>query len=376
MKKVYICIFMIMSALLYSSELDYSKSLKQFADTSIASELKVFQEVLLKYEPLYDNYFNQLNEDDKNKLILMGVTLFWKQLHSSDISPDNMNVLLDIIVRIKFRTQQYAKLTDRFLFDFIMQLYTSENLYLSCCGLSNINFFSDTLIEENVYKIFAPFEKKQRISCYEITKIPLSDSTKKEYNALLKKMILKVKQEISSLDKNGNDVKDMIRKINRLYFCAYLGDQESKKDLIDIFSKLHFTDDSAVFKFVVDLLLKLNTKDAGIAVLSRFHENVGAPNFYTGDSPRYYILSELYKRYPNDDFFRQYKNYLEASSIFSSPPYPEDDYLGGEEGVRKLFAAFQEWAQKRFQYDLQLKNSIPKINSKNRARKYKMLPGN
>lgn len=189
-------------------------------------------------------------------------------------------------------------------------------------------------------------------------------------------MILKVKQEISSLDKNGNDVKDMIRKINRLYFCAYLGDQESKKDLIDIFSKLHFTDDSAVFKFVVDLLLKLNTKDAGIAVLSRFHENVGAPNFYTGDSPRYYILSELYKRYPNDDFFRQYKNYLEASSIFSSPPYPEDDYLGGEEGVRKLFAAFQEWAQKRFQYDLQLKNSIPKINSKNRARKYKMLLGN
>ena len=157
MKKVYICIFMIMSALLYSSELDYSKSLKQFADTSIASELKVFQEVLLKYEPLYDNYFNQLNEDDKNKLILMGVTLFWKQLHSSDISPDNMNVLLDIIVRIKFRTQQYAKLTDRFLFDFIMQLYTSENLYLSCCGLSNINFFSDTLIEENAYKIFAPF---------------------------------------------------------------------------------------------------------------------------------------------------------------------------------------------------------------------------
>ena len=47
MKKVYICIFMIMSALLYSSELDYSNSLKQFADTSIASELKVFQEVLL-----------------------------------------------------------------------------------------------------------------------------------------------------------------------------------------------------------------------------------------------------------------------------------------------------------------------------------------
>lgn len=363
---------MLLSAILYSSELDYNKPFKQFSDSPIASELNFFREVLLKYEPLYNSYFNQLGANDKKRSMAIETNLYWKQLYSSDISLNNMNILLNTIIKIKFRNQDYTKLTDRFLFNLIMQLYTSNNLYLAYCGLSYIEFFSDTLIEDNINIILKVFEMKQRIPYYEITKIPLSDFTRKKYDILFKKIIFEVKQNILSLNEAKINKKKLIKRIHDLYLCAYLGDIESKKKLIDIFLKLNFADDSAVFKFMVDVLLKLNTKDAVLAVLSRFHENIGAPNFYTGDSPRYYILSELYKLYRNDDFFKQYKNYLEASSIFSSPPYFEDDSLGGEDGVVKLYNAFQEWAQKRFQYDLQLKNSIPKINNKNIVRKYKM----
>lgn len=139
-----------------------------------------------------------------------------------------------------------------------------------------------------------------------------------------------------------------------LFFNSYFGDKESERGLIMAF--LRAPDFGCEYEF----LLELHTPAALKAILSRFREETGAPDFpvqpsLTKSSPRHDILWRIMSFYPNDDFFVKYRKYL-------SEPDNLDSMIGGEAGVKQLFADLQKWAKERLDYDLDLTGASCHIN--------------
>ena len=154
----------------------------------------------------------------------------------------------------------------------------------------------------------------------------------------------------------------LLEKCGYLHFNAYFREQEAIDKLIELFQTCPSDDESVLeFNFLLHCMFMIASKDSLIAVLSRFPEEIGAPEFdvsgYKRCSPRYQILSSFQSLYPNDGFFLKYSNYLRnhTGAIM-------DNEIGGEKGVQKLFDEFKAWAKVKFNYEMDLSRSTPHIN--------------
>lgn len=153
-------------------------------------------------------------------------------------------------------------------------------------------------------------------------------------------------------------------KCRYLEFNAYFGDPIAANELITLFKSCSGDANIALeFDALLSNMFMIASKDSLIAVLSRFSEEIGAPDFdVSGEkrsSPRYEILCGFKGLYPDDPFFVKYKSYIRTRRGIGM-----DKDIGGEAGVKQLFIEFREWAKNKFGYEIDLSNVTYHINLK------------
>lgn len=151
-------------------------------------------------------------------------------------------------------------------------------------------------------------------------------------------------------------------KYRLLRFNAYYGELAAQQELISLFASCpgdaKFVSE---FNLLMGFMFVMASKESLIAVLSRFPEEIGAPDFdvsgYKRESPRYSILCGFKRLYPRDPFFVKYQHWLRDFGGVGM-----DAEIGGEKGVQKLFDEFKAWAKEKFGYEMDLSKSTPHIN--------------
>ena len=133
-----------------------------------------------------------------------------------------------------------------------------------------------------------------------------------------------------------------------LEFNAYFGEPAAAQELISLFRSCSGDATSMVeFNILLEDMFLIASNDSLIAVLSRFPEEIGAPDFDVSGrkrcSPRYAILCGFNNLYPNDPFFIKYKSYIRPQGGIAM-----DKAIGSETGVKELFGEFRDWAKIKF----------------------------
>ena len=324
---------------------------------AIVEKIMDEHKTILKYYSVQGGLGHSRKLEKLNKL--------YSEIEKKTITDEELGYLFNLVLWTKFSMNHFNPIEDKELFHLVMKLYLSPSKEIRLSAANQMNFFSANLIDLNRNVIMAPFMKGE-FSRSVLVSIPITKKILDDYSPYFKKQILVNRKKLNQI--SANPAKGGLwKKLNLLRLGIHIGDVEAKKEIIEIFKKTTSADN--VFPFLVSILTENNSPETIKVLLPRFAENTGAPDFYTGSSPRYMILLNLYRKYHDDDFFCKYRWYFEPS--LNGAPYPLDnESLGGENGVKKLFGEFQQWVKKRFSYDLDLSKSIPKVNMKNRVRKY------
>lgn len=175
----------------------------------------------------------------------------------------------------------------------------------------------------------------------------------RRYPEWLQKQIVANRSRLDAL-KAANAPQDRLL----LRFNAYYGEPEAEREKISSF--LACPAELATFDELLSDMFIIDTHDSLVAVLSRFHEETGAPDFDVSGckigSPRYDMLRGFRRKYPGEPFFIKYREYLRDEGVGM------DEEIGGEEGVKKMFEEFRNWAKEKFNYEIDLSNVSYHVN--------------
>lgn len=312
-----------------------------------------------------EHVFNllKLYKDDRRKEYPFKkfIVKCYQDLENGKLSFHEIDELLIDIPALEWEVSPKRIVEDRELFQLLLTVYEKGDTVLRVSALYGMHYFPKSFMEEHIDVLMAPFLADEDVFGERgLLMIPLSDKTKEKYKTFLEKQI---KKEKAAYEKNQNTEQyksgPMFFKLDMLHYCGMLGDQSSIQELIKIYKNLKWTDPwDADASQAMTSLLDIGTRDCLVAVLERFHENIGAPD-YSGTSPRFTILQALWCKYRNDPFFAKYSRYL-------MPPlagWVLDGEIGGEAGVRELYKGLIKWAKDNLQYDLNLDDADPKIKA-------------
>lgn len=329
---------------------------RKFSETD-----ELIYEYLVKNQNIFYDYVQQLSFLSRlDKPIVQHYQSEFENLPKKDLSSDRLEQLFLLLVRIQF---SHCRRIDDAASDIILRMLKSKSYSLTFMSHLARHLSAD-YVDNNLDDIIRALKENPQINRDFIRHITFSPSAKQKYRDYFSQLILESKEEIRQLEKK-DDRDSMNLRNGEFLFCAHFDDGETYDKVMDLFS--HSTEKDIVA--YINILAEFNTRESITAILSKFADDIGAPSFFTGESPRYRILVILYNKYPEDPFFASYKKYLNPGTVFSASDPPSDSFLGKEEGVKKLFAGLQDWAKERLKYELSLEKSTPKINSGPKYRK-------
>lgn len=285
-----------------------------------------------------------------------GIRASYLKLDDTRVSRDELCAMSDVILNTMVTIPYRHPLKDGELRQavFGMCFHTDEqtaNQFMT--WLSAFSEISDERIDSLMPVLIRKPEGRP------LLRIPVSEATRKKYQAFFNEQVEIEKKRYDAYVKDGKQT--TASQIVHLRYCAQMGDEASLQKLITLFGQLRWDgkDGGSDFRLAMKQLLEVATQDAVIAVLKRFRENAGSPEYRPGASPRAEILKMLLWRYPDDAFFESYRDYL--ASPFSDTIL--DSAIGGSTGVEKLYSELQTWVQKRFGYKLDLEGAEAKIKA-------------
>lgn len=359
------CIFFVLWGLVVGALLSSGEE----ANMTQKTEDIEFVRLLEKMSAYSDYLENHMRENRMSYLHQMDAGGICGKIREGTATSDETMLFLNALISVTYEQNGFKKIEDPKLFSMVIDALHSHHKGIRNLALQHVCFFSDSLVDHEMASILELFERKE-VSAGLITCIPISEKTRKEHSAFFADILKSTKVQLAALDKVSPTGKVRLTRINLLYLCAYLGDEESLQALIAI---LKNCDDYSIrqpeFKHSMSLLLELNTKDAVMAVLDKFKGNYGQPEFYSGESPRFFILYSLYTRYRNDAFFKSRKPYFD--SFAQTRKYPLDgDFFKNDDEIKLFFEEFKKWAWDRYQYDMDITGIDYSINKKERYSKF------
>lgn len=221
--------------------------------------------------------------------------------------------------------------------------------------------FDNWLIDKYSEELMRPFVSGPEFSSQQMNTMLSCDVPKAiviRYPDRLRKQFALNRAKIECAQKNRQDISSVFRRFNAIY-----GEPEAQRELISSFMSCSAELDSGVaLGLLVGDMFAIGTREALVAVLSRFPEETGAPEFDVSGvkprSPRYQMLLGFKRLYPDDPFFVKHRNHLRDEGGVAM-----DDEIGGEEGVKKLFEEFRDWAKAKFGYEMDLSKVTYHMNN-------------
>lgn len=249
------------------------------------------------------------------------------------------------------------------LFVALIRCYYHPDAMYASSFASDVIFcdFDHRLIDKYSEELMRPFISGPEFSFQQMNAMLACDVPKTivvRYPDRLKKQFALNRAKIASAQKNQQDISSVFRRFNAIY-----GESEAQRELISSFLSCSAELDSGVaLGLLVADMFAIGTREALIAVLSRFPEETGAPEFDVSGvkprSPRYQMLLGFKRLYPDDSFFVKYRNNLRDEGSVTM-----DDEIGGEEGVKKMFEEFRDWAKAKFGYEMDLSKVTYHMNN-------------
>ena len=339
----------------YSSEYNKNTSIDKIQIESLKKDIDVICRYLQKKEKIFDDYINKIERKTfYEREMIQRYQKYYTMLHTKEITISQIEMLLLIVVRIQY---SYTRTSDDDFCRVVLQMLNS-NFFFESCFVIFMDYVSADFVDNNIESIIYSIKNNPQINRDLIRRIPFSALAKQNNRDFFNELVKESKEKIKQLEEK-NDRKSISDRNKELLLCALFGDNESFALLLDFFYNSKGTD----FYEYANILSILDTRESLSAIVSRFPENTGEPTFYTDSSPRFKILRILFFKFHEDPFFLPYRTYLEEPTVFSSPPNYPDSFIGGEEGVKKLFSDLQKWTQERLGIELHFEKSIPKINS-------------
>ena len=305
---------------------------------------------MIKNEKLFNDYINKVlfsKHTSDTESNIQHYQDYFKKLHANEITFSDLNLLFSHILWIQYLSTSKI---DNEASDIILKLLKTDNIYT----VFYVGYLSEDFVDANLDEIIQAIKQIHNSDRSYLREIHFSSSAKEKYRDYFNQLVLDSKKEINGLEEK-KDLYSYACRIDEYVFCAHFGDKETFNKVKELYN--HSTD--LDFYGYLRVLMEYNTKESLCVILSRFPDNKLVS--YMDNSPRYRILCALYSKYPDDQFFSRYKDYLYSDNIFETFFQPSDSYIGNEDGVKKLFSELQVWAKERLNYDLSLENSIPRI---------------
>lgn len=249
------------------------------------------------------------------------------------------------------------------LFAAVCDLYLHPESRLAGFFAGNIIFrdFDQRLVDKHADELMRPYLVGKEFSV-ETMNMMLFRATPKaivtRYQDRLEKQFAINRAKVAEAKKANKDYDRVF-----LLFNAVYGEPAAQNEIISSFLSCSAElREGMALSVILDDMFAIGTREALVAVLSRFPEETGAPEFDVSGvkprSPRYQMLVGFKRLYPDDPFFVKYRDHLHDNGSVAM-----DDEIGGEEGVKKMFEEFRDWAKAKFGYEMDLSKVTYHMNN-------------
>ena len=363
MLKKRIKLLVIVLVLVTGSFSSLASNKKELTLKDIAQQLLNYNEQTLKNKKTVDTATKKVKLPDRT---IKNEKIFYLKLKDSinknikKYSIDELDqvTFINKIASIEAEKSPDLKLNDEKLAGIMLSLYKFDNYRFS--EYVRIDLWNDYLKNKHIDELMKPLIAEIKNYPLGMINVFLTPESREKYQEFINVKLQELKNERSKLKENN-------RELNKnLYDSARLGDNDSLNKLIKNYKNMVRSDSD--FRNINGLLIKIGNRQTIEAVLSRFKENHGAPEYYTGESIRCIILQDLYAKFPTEKPFCNYPSYLDYKRNADTASQILDDHIGGEAGVKKLYQELSQWAKKKFDIDVDFSGADYKIKTKTRIK--------